>query len=499
MYVLGTTAPDTYVKARDAMIVADQMLYPSDSSDPTAPGKHRAIIEQIYAAHEMGVNAREVAGGLATISTQVTPFVGSQPAPAVPTNVVVAPATTRSLKVSWNGVSGAVAYEVLKRKIGFENAREPNGKRAYADGDTSTTGFRHVAYVNGNTLNYEDQGVVREVYAPAGLDNLFDSEYVVRAIGVNASGQLGWSDLTGASRAEQTSQDVSAQVDSALSNINFANGVMSFDNKLTNARGAFSTDKTIYGPIQFQIVNISTPGVTVKNADQGGDSFLYNQTLALGQTSSARNLQFNDPAAQMFSFDARIYGNAYSGSVVGSGSQSGDGTSNPPAPVTYGLYTETRTGTLLGGDPTGTAGTSATWGDPTFKGITWDDVPVTTKSDASALEAALSSVGAVDMDFELRTTEGQVIMRSAGATANEFVSGQVQPNTTYILRVLGFANGPATYNIAITELVPNGSSNANGGTRTVGGTTTATTTPTSGLFRFTVNPILKKVSVSLLK
>ena len=30
MYILGTTAPDTLVKARDAMIVADQMLYPSD-------------------------------------------------------------------------------------------------------------------------------------------------------------------------------------------------------------------------------------------------------------------------------------------------------------------------------------------------------------------------------------------------------------------------------------------------------------------------------------
>jgi hypothetical protein len=156
-------------------------------------------------------------------------------------------------------------------------------------------------------------------------------------------------------------------------------------------------------------------------------------------------------------------------------------------------------GTLLGGDPTGTAGTSLTWGDPTFKGVTWDDLPVTTIADASALEAALSSATAVDMDFELRTTDGRVIMSSAGATANEFVSAEVQPNTTYILRVLGFANGPTTYNIAITELVPNGSPNANGGTRTVGGTTNATTTSTPGVFRFTVNPLLKKVTVSLLR
>ncbi len=500
MYVLGTTAPDTYVKSRDAMIVADQMLYPSDSTDPTAPGKNRALIEQIFAAHEMGVNAREVSGGQATISTQVTPFAGSQAAPTVPSNVQVAPATPRTLRVSWNAVSGAAAYEVLKRKIGFENARQPNGKRVYADGDASTTGFRHVAYVNANTASYEDLGPVFEVFAPAGLNNLFDSEYVVRAIGVGASGQLGVSDLSGNSRATQIRQDLTAQVDSAISNISFTNGVMAFDNKLTNARGALSSDKTIYTPVEFQIVSISNPTVTVKNADQA-NSFLYNQTLSLGGVSAAKRLEFNDPVAQLFSFDARIYGNAFAGSTVGVGVQGGDGTANPPPPVTYSLYTETRTGALLAGDPTGTSGTSATWGNPTFKGVTWDDIPVTTKSDALFIEAALSSVTAVDMDFELRTTSGQVLMRSAGATASEFVSAAVQPNTTYILRVLGFANGAATYNIAVTELLPNGSPNANGGTRTGGATSVAnaTTNPVSGLFRFTVNPVLKTISVSLLR
>jgi hypothetical protein len=45
--------------------------------------------------------------------------------------------------------------------------------------------------------------------------------------------------LSGSSRA-QSEQDLTAQIDSAISNISFANGVMSFDNKLTNARGAFS-------------------------------------------------------------------------------------------------------------------------------------------------------------------------------------------------------------------------------------------------------------------
>ena len=230
-------APDTFVKARDALIIADQMLYPSDATDPDAPGKHRAMIEQIFAAKEIGVNAVEVTGGKATISTQVTPFVGNQAAPAVPPNVVAAPASPKSIKVTWNGVSGALAYEVLKRKTAYAGRREPNGKRDFFDGDSSTTGYRHVAYVDGNQLFYEDKGPVHEMFSPTGITNLFDSEYVVRAIGVNSTGQLGWSDLSGSSQASQVRQDLTSQVDSAISNISFASGVMSFDNTLTNARG----------------------------------------------------------------------------------------------------------------------------------------------------------------------------------------------------------------------------------------------------------------------
>ncbi len=188
MYILGTTSPDTLVKSRDAMIVADQMLYPSNTTDADSPGKHRAMIEQLFAAKELGVNALEVTGGKATISTQVTPFVGNQAAPAVPRNVKTAPASARSIKVTWNGVTGALAYEVLKRKTALAGQREPNGKREYSDGDASTSGYRHVAYVDANTLTFEDKGKIQEVFAPRGLDNLFDSEYVVRAIGVNTVG-----------------------------------------------------------------------------------------------------------------------------------------------------------------------------------------------------------------------------------------------------------------------------------------------------------------------
>ena len=110
MYILGTTSPDTMVKARDAFIVADAMLYPSDATDPDAPGKHRAMIEQIFAAKELGINAREVSGGQATISTQVSHFAGGQAGPAVPQNVKVTPSSVKSVTVSWNAVPGAIAW-----------------------------------------------------------------------------------------------------------------------------------------------------------------------------------------------------------------------------------------------------------------------------------------------------------------------------------------------------------------------------------------------------
>jgi hypothetical protein len=497
MYILGTTSPDTMVKSRDALIVADQLLYSTDTTNASAPGKHRAMIEQIFAAKELGVNAVEVTGGKATISTQVTPFAGQQAAPAVPSDVVAQPASTRSISVSWEGVEGAIAYQVLKRKTALAGQREPNGRREFNDGDSSTTGFRHVDFVDGSQQTYIDRGPINQVFAPAGLNDLFDSEYVVRAIGVNSTGQLGFSDLSGSSRPNQTRQDLTTQVDAAISNITFTGGVTAFDNRLTNARGAFSTDTTIYTPIDFEVVSISNPTVTVRNADLNGNTFRYSQTLALGQQSAAKRIEFNNPALQLFTFDARIYGNAYAGSTVGTGSQGGDGESDPPPPVVYSLFTETHTGTLLFGEPSLEPEASLTWGDPAFRGITWDEIEVTTTADALFLEGTLTSTLAPDLDFELRTTDGQIIQRSATASANEFVSSAVQPNTTYILRVLGWANGPADYTITATQLLPEGSPNENNGTRSSGGgalVTSSTTEAISGLFRFSVNPLTKKVT-----
>jgi len=502
MYVLGTTSPDTMVKARDALIIADMMLYSSNPTNESAPGMHRALIEQLFASKELGVNAREYSAGKVTISTQVTPFAGDQAAPQTPSNVQAVPASPRSLRVSWTAVPNVLGYQVLKRKIALAGQREPNGRREFIDGDTSTTGYRHVGYVDGTSTSFVDNGKVQEIFTPAGLNNLYDSEYIVRAIGVNSTGQVGFSAFSGSSRPLQQVQDLTLQVDSALSNISFTGGITSFDNRLTNARGAFSEDKTIYTPIQFQIISISNPSVTVRNADQGGNTFVFNQALSLGQTSGAKRMEFNNPMTQLFTFDARIFGSAFAGNTIGMGTQGGDGTSLPPPPVVYSLFSETRTGALVAGEPAGNGVNSTTWGNPTFKGITWDEVLITTKSDAIALEARLSASGAVvDMDFELRAADGTLITRSAGSTANEFVSSAVTPNTTYRLRVLGWANGPSTYSISATQLLPQGSQNENAGTRTSEGTilSTGTANPIQGVFRFTVNPITRKITFSLLR
>ncbi len=506
MYVLGTTAPDTMVKARDAMLIADQMLYSSDPTDAEAPGKHRAMIEQIFAAHEMGVNAREVTGGTATISTQVTPFAGSQSAPAIPQFVSVAPASSRTLNISWQGVQGAVSYEILKRKIGFEGQREANGKRVFNDGDASTTGFRHVAFVSGNLVSYEDRGAVHEVFAPEGLNDLFNHDYVVRAIGVAANGQVGFSNLSGSARPVASAQDITAAIDTAISNVSFTNGVFAFNQTLTNARGANGTDKTIYAPIEFRINSISDSTVTVRNADQSSPvpTFIYNQSLPLGATSAAKRLEFNDPLARLFTFDAVIIGRNYTGSTGGTGGQGGDGTSNPPPPITYSVFRETRTGILPLGDPTGiTHGGGVVkddnFADPTFRGVTYADIDITTKSDALFLDAILSSTAAIDLDFELRAADGSLISRSAGGSASERVQAQVQPNTRYILRVLGWANGPADYTIVSNQLLPNGSPNANAGTVTYG--SSGSGSPLGGLLRivrFTVNPLTRTVIGNLL-
>jgi len=120
-----------------------------------------------------------------------------------------------------------------------------------------------------------------------------------------------------------------------IANPNYAGGVFSMDQVITNARGAISTDKTVYGPIEFRIKNISGPTVTVKNSDAASPAptFIYNRNFALGESAS-RRFEFNAPCGMLFTFDAEIRGLAIAGSTTGTGSQAGDGTPEQAPPPT---------------------------------------------------------------------------------------------------------------------------------------------------------------------
>jgi hypothetical protein len=522
MYILGTMAPDTFVKSRDALLIADQMLYSTNPADADAPGQNRALIEQVFAAHELGINARETVANYATISTGVSDFAANQPAPDAPQSVTIAPASIKSLRVSWQPVQGAVAYEVLKRRIGMENKRELNqdqfaseyGRsresfapiREYDDGDMTTTGFTHVAYVDGNATSYEDKGRVSEVFTPFGIKDVFSHEYVVRAVGGGRNGQqLGVSGLSGSTHPTFVKQELKNQIDRPIANVDFRNGVFAFDQMLTNARGALSsTDKAIYGPIELRILSIDDPTVTLKNADQG-TSFFFKQNLALGDTSAPRRLEFNDPNSRWFNFDAEIYGYAYAGSPAGTGNQSGDGTPTGAPPPVYSIFREELTGIITAGEPN--VGAPLTYGNPATKNITWVDVEVTTKNDAKILDATLSSTTAVDLDFELRTVDGTVLDDSGNPDANEHVAARVKPDTKYILRVKGFTNGPSEFKIVSDQYVPEGSPNANvpgtvtPGTQTGsgGGGTSLPTGVIKMVLRFTVNPLTRTVTSRIIQ
>jgi hypothetical protein len=67
--------------------------------------------------------------------------------------------------------------------------------------------------------------------------------------------------------------------------------------------------------------------------------------------------------------------------------------------------------------------------------------------------------------------------------------------------VIGWANGPTQYTIQSDQLLPQGSPNENAGT-VVPSATANSNTPPSGIIgrilRFTVNPLLKTVTIKLL-
>lgn len=502
LYLLGMTAPDTFVKARDAMIQADRILYPTDPSDLDAPGQHEPLIWQVFAAREIGVNAKSPQGGVVTISTAVPQAVLDVPRTGAPQGVTISPASTSSVRVSWQPVSGAYAYQVFKRKKGGAGQRQYRGipGRPFFDGDQATTGWSHVGYAHGNaTTSFTDSGVIREVFVPAGIkstddangfNEMFDTEYAVRAISFNANRMSGFSDLSGSAGLTSSNQDITAAIQTALSNVSFNNGIFEFDQTVKN-KGVSGADSTVYGPINFKIINTSSPTVTVANADNGGDGrsvpavFNYNQTLPINAVSSAKRLKFNDPNAQLFTFDALVTGRVRGAGTIGTGSQSYDGTGGGQQEHVITSQTDTYTGTVL-------IGSAEVRG--VINGVDYVDVPFVAKPGAFGVTGVMTTSIPGDLDFELRDSAGNVLDSSGNFLDAESCSAVIVPGNTYVYRAIGYVNAATQFTITSTQFFSD--SITSSGSSFTGSQTQGIANVR--LVRVTVNPLTRAVSVKLL-
>ena len=141
-------------------------------------------------------------------------------------------------------------------------------------------------------------------------------------------------------------QVVNSLVSLRTSNPSFAGGVASYNLTLTN-----TSLQSIFTPLRVEIAAISG-SATAANADNGqtgvGANWSYSSAvgadaiLAAGETSSARNLRFNDAGGAPFSVTLNVVGNlarstggsgSAGGSSSGGGSGSGTGASGSSSPA----------------------------------------------------------------------------------------------------------------------------------------------------------------------
>lgn len=479
MYVLGVSAPDTFVKARDATLIADAMLYPADSRDSNSLGKHHALIERIFAARELGKNAQAPIGGVQMISTAVSDFTAGQEAPDTPRRVVADIVNQDSINVSWDSVDDVIGYQVLKRK-GNSPARLFAGVagREYIDGDLSSNGYTHVEFVTKPSYLDKGQGFGRG--AGQGIE-AFDFQYVVRAIKTNETGQVGFSDLSGTAKTKLKARNVTDDVQARISNVTFSLGEFTFDNTLTN-----NGSEALFGPINFDIVSISSPNVTATNANNSGSGqrgdrarFIYNEALAPGMDSTARNLIFANPLAEIFSFKAKVFAKIEGQPRPAFGSQASNDTSEAAdRSVVFHAISE-RKGLVAVG----------TTDILVAEGVDYVDVKFTALDSATSAIADLSAdadVGGAypDLDFSMLDSDGKVLSTSGNLGASEQVGSTVVGGDTYILRVKGYANGPTQFTIVLDQMVTDASDASNE-------TSEAGSPADSGveLVEFVVNPL----------
>ncbi len=220
-----------------------------------------------------------------------------------------------SVNLSWQPSSGATSYEI-ERAAGGED---------YATVATAAAGQ--------TSISLADQ--------PNG-----EVSYRVRAL---APGQIGYY-VTAPSNSmtvivdRRGKVDITAQIATAMSNVSFTGGVFKMDLNIKN-----NSTETYVPIVELNVVKITSASgtVSVKNAENGGNGktssspalFGYSNALGTDQRFSPaeitgnRSLEFNDSAAEMFSFDVNVtaYQAGSGGGAGGSGAPEGGGSAAPPS------------------------------------------------------------------------------------------------------------------------------------------------------------------------
>ncbi|MBI2956963.1 MAG: hypothetical protein HYY26_06610 [Acidobacteria bacterium] len=255
IYILGIVARDSFVAARDAMILTDALLYPSGLVEPGNPrqvGMHRTLIEQVFAAREIGSNAKPAFGGRQTISTTVSAFTVAQPALPRPKGVK-ATVFGDSVQVCWKATAGALGYEIRKRRKGQTSGRLfPSDPltHEYSEGDATSDGFGHVDYVPASQTCYVDRGQIVGLFRPRGLDDPKGFQYGLRTLNLNPNNTIGVSntEVVDANTAEEVLVDTeffSGVVPIGTLGLNLVEGVDHEDVEFVGTPGVFGVEGTL--------------------------------------------------------------------------------------------------------------------------------------------------------------------------------------------------------------------------------------------------------------
>jgi hypothetical protein len=206
-----------------------------------------------------------------------------------------------AVNLAWSATPGATSYEI---------------ERSTGGGD-----FELVGTAGGN-----DTGILL-TNQPVG-----EHTYRIKAL---APGQIGSYETAPSNTKNvivdpRTKVDITSQISTAMSNVSFIGGVFNLDLNITN------NGTSTYVPlVELYVVGITSASgtVNVRNADNGGNGRSLNTAALFGysnllgsdeqftpaEVSGKRMLQFNDPAAELFSFDVVVTAFQSNGSGGGEG------------------------------------------------------------------------------------------------------------------------------------------------------------------------------------